>query len=442
MLSTSTAHISGQTACRVRGREHSAPPIRTAGFSAKLAAPSSPRPHQPSLTNSFALSARIEPVDTPDPSSFIPPKALSVRPSIEASKVGDWHPRCSFGWGTLQGLFHSNEDRVRVVEDVATLLGDVTIDCGTSVILVCDGHDGSACAEFVAKKAFVPALREAMVGSSKPTDWSSVLQDTFKLVETEWAARFDEFVRNRAGITPLMMTSPACAGSCVTAIIISGSTIAAANVGDCRAVLRRADGSVLVLTEDHRCSNVQEAKRIREAGGFIRNNRVIGILEPSRTIGDLFEKTKAGAGVISAEPATFVHELRCAEVGPMPTNSSAAVSQTTHSATLRSQTSNWKRALPRTSASLATSTPGSRLPRAFSVSDALLAAASSTESCIVCASDGVWDVLPSEAVAAIAVYVLAKMGDCTMAANEIIHMAKKLGSADDISAVVVRLTAS
>jgi hypothetical protein len=42
-------------------------------------------------------------------------------------------------------------------------------------------------------------------------------------------------------------------GACVTAVLIRGRSIAVANVGDCRAVLRMCDGTLKVLTMEHRC---------------------------------------------------------------------------------------------------------------------------------------------------------------------------------------------
>lgn len=40
------------------------------------------------------------------------------------------------------------------------------------------------------------------------------------------------------------------------------------------------------MTEDHKPSREDEAKRIREAGGFVINNRVMGELAVSRAFGD------------------------------------------------------------------------------------------------------------------------------------------------------------
>ncbi|KAF8332628.1 phosphatase 2C-domain-containing protein [Cantharellus anzutake] len=58
-----------------------------------------------------------------------------------------------------------------------------------------------------------------------------------------------------------------------------------ANAGDARAVLSRS-GTAVRLTYDHKGSDAQEAKRIKEAGGFVMNNRVNGVLAVTRSLGD------------------------------------------------------------------------------------------------------------------------------------------------------------
>ncbi|KAJ3212709.1 Protein phosphatase 2C 1 [Clydaea vesicula] len=62
-----------------------------------------------------------------------------------------------------------------------------------------------------------------------------------------------------------------------------------ANAGDSRAVLCR-DGVAVRLSYDHKGSDNQEVKRIMEAGGFVMNNRVNGVLAVTRSLGDISMK--------------------------------------------------------------------------------------------------------------------------------------------------------
>ncbi|KAI8813534.1 phosphatase 2C-like domain-containing protein [Cladochytrium replicatum] len=62
-----------------------------------------------------------------------------------------------------------------------------------------------------------------------------------------------------------------------------------ANVGDARAVLSR-DGRAIRLSYDHKGSDPSEARRITEAGGFVMNNRVNGVLAVTRSLGDMSMK--------------------------------------------------------------------------------------------------------------------------------------------------------
>jgi protein phosphatase 1G len=63
-----------------------------------------------------------------------------------------------------------------------------------------------------------------------------------------------------------------------------------ANAGDSRAVLARREGDKIVAKElsfDHKPDNPEEKARIEKAEGFVEDNRVNGILNLSRSIGDL-----------------------------------------------------------------------------------------------------------------------------------------------------------
>jgi serine/threonine protein phosphatase PrpC len=67
-----------------------------------------------------------------------------------------------------------------------------------------------------------------------------------------------------------------------------------ANAGDSRAVLAKKTGTKIVaheLSVDHKPELAEERKRIEKAGGFVEDNRVRGILNLSRSLGDLEYKS-------------------------------------------------------------------------------------------------------------------------------------------------------
>uniref|UniRef100_A0A914Y0I6 PPM-type phosphatase domain-containing protein n=1 Tax=Panagrolaimus superbus TaxID=310955 RepID=A0A914Y0I6_9BILA len=80
-------------------------------------------------------------------------------------------------------------------------------------------------------------------------------------------------------------------GSTVTVLFLLNNVLYIANVGDSRAILCRQkleDSSYvpLILTIDHSPMLFDERMRIQKSGGFVRDGRVQGSIEVSRSIGD------------------------------------------------------------------------------------------------------------------------------------------------------------
>jgi hypothetical protein len=81
----------------------------------------------------------------------------------------------------------------------------------------------------------------------------------------------------------------------------------AGNAGDARAVLCRG-GEALRLTYDHKGSDAQESKRIVDAGGFVMNNRVNGVLAVTRSLGDSAMKDFVVGAPYTTETELSAHD--------------------------------------------------------------------------------------------------------------------------------------
>jgi protein phosphatase 2C family protein 2/3 len=87
--------------------------------------------------------------------------------------------------------------------------------------------------------------------------------------------------------------------------LITSNFIYIANAGDCRAICS-IKGQLLELSEDHRPSNIKEAQRINQAGGWIESGRIKGDLSVSRGLGDFPYKNnkheKLENQIVTADP--------------------------------------------------------------------------------------------------------------------------------------------
>lgn len=79
-------------------------------------------------------------------------------------------------------------------------------------------------------------------------------------------------------------------GSTAVTALVMDDVLYVANLGDSRALLCRCgengETSVVSLSKDHSPSQYEERMRIQKAGGTVREGRVLGVLEVSRSIGD------------------------------------------------------------------------------------------------------------------------------------------------------------
>lgn len=82
-------------------------------------------------------------------------------------------------------------------------------------------------------------------------------------------------------------------GCTAVVVLVSDTHIFCSNAGDSRSVLGRSSGTqtCFPLSDDHKPDNLEEKKRIEAAGGFVEENRVMGSLNLSRSLGDFEYKS-------------------------------------------------------------------------------------------------------------------------------------------------------
>ena len=75
-------------------------------------------------------------------------------------------------------------------------------------------------------------------------------------------------------------------GTTACVVMLTPEYIVCANAGDSRALLARNNREAIPLSHDHKPDNTEEARRIRDGGGFVAGGRVEGDLAVSRGLGD------------------------------------------------------------------------------------------------------------------------------------------------------------
>lgn len=149
---------------------------------------------------------------------------------------------------------------------------------------VFDGHGGSRASQYAAEHLHLVLAKKFPTGESENLDRliKKCLLDTFRQTD-------EDFLRKASSQKPVWKD-----GSTATCLLAVDDVVYVANLGDSRAVLCRSemqeDGRrkflTLALSKEHNPTIYEERMRIQRAGGIVRDGRVLGVLEVSRSIGD------------------------------------------------------------------------------------------------------------------------------------------------------------
>ena len=154
------------------------------------------------------------------------------------------------------------------MEDIGILIPDLTTDYKVSLFGIFDGHGGTDVVKFVKNR--LPQLIKIYLNDLFPVEIA--FKNAFKKVDEELKFFDSEYI-----------------GTTATLILIKDNKIYCANVGDTKAYIIY-DKAYKQISNDHKCTNEDERKRITEIGGKIIKNRVMGQLILTRTLGDLYVK--------------------------------------------------------------------------------------------------------------------------------------------------------
>lgn len=223
------------------------------------------------------------------------PHKLSLNDHILVGRTGFSINLFDYGLSEEMGHRQTMEDACIIVQNLnVNLSHDLSPQ---SFFGVFDGHGGNHASMYLSQalhlnvseclanmsSELIKACKESNAGVSSPSG------DSESMVPS---SPIDIMVANALKKVYLMtdadfisQSSHPQHGSTATTALILGKRLYCANVGDSRTLLCR-NFQAVALSQDHKPSREDETKRIRDAGGFIINNRVMGELAVSRAFGD------------------------------------------------------------------------------------------------------------------------------------------------------------
>ncbi|XP_064641995.1 integrin-linked kinase-associated serine/threonine phosphatase 2C-like [Lineus longissimus] len=144
---------------------------------------------------------------------------------------------------------------------------------------VFDGHSGSRASKFCEKN-----MHKYIVDQIQKGDLSQLEKDVKKILTESYRKTDEDFLKEATKQKPAWKD-----GSTATTMLVVNNNVYLANIGDSKAILCRENEAkqvALTLTKDHNAEVYEERMRIQKAGGVVRDGRVMGVLEVSRSIGD------------------------------------------------------------------------------------------------------------------------------------------------------------
>ncbi|XP_009461121.1 PREDICTED: integrin-linked kinase-associated serine/threonine phosphatase 2C [Nipponia nippon] len=189
----------------------------------------------------------------------------------------------------LKGYVAERKGEREDMQDAHVILNNITEECQplpsqitrVSYFAVFDGHGGVRASKFAAQNLHQNLIKKFPKGEvvSVEKTVKRCLLDTFKHTD-------EEFLKQASSQKPAWKD-----GSTATCVLAVDNILYIANLGDSRAILCRYNEesqkhAALSLSKEHNPTQYEERMRIQKAGGNVRDGRVLGVLEVSRSIGD------------------------------------------------------------------------------------------------------------------------------------------------------------
>ena len=177
----------------------------------------------------------------------------------------------------------SNIGKRHLMDDTHIIKHDLRISdhISLSYFGVFDGHEGPYCSKFLMSKLHNMFLAKLVQDNLMNTNnviktIANVLHETFIKADEQYELENKDFFFS---------------GSTGIVLVIFGSLIICANVGDSHGFLSR-NGKALCLSHLHKPNDELEKQRIAESGGEVQGGRLMGKLAISRGFGDTLMKQK------------------------------------------------------------------------------------------------------------------------------------------------------
>nr|XP_060624074.1 integrin-linked kinase-associated serine/threonine phosphatase 2C isoform X1 [Anolis sagrei ordinatus] len=210
--------------------------------------------------------------------------AMRLTPCLLTTALGDFSEILP-----LKGYVAERKGEREEMQDAHVILNDITEECSplpsqitrVSYFAVFDGHGGVRASNYAAQNLHQNLIRKFPKGDVPSVEKAirRCLLDTFKHTD-------EEFLKQASSQKPAWKD-----GSTATCVLVIDNTLYIANLGDSRAILCRYNEenqkhTALSLSKEHNPTQYDERMRIQKAGGNVREGRVLGVLEVSRSIGD------------------------------------------------------------------------------------------------------------------------------------------------------------